>query len=128
MNVIVVIDIGAGRQHGRKLIAGRRLHVVQKALLLRRAAPAILHLDRVAVGQVELGDVERIAEGVFGYMRARIAVHAAAGIRGDLLDLDDGLAEPAHRRRLDRSRDPLIERSDQRAGERRRRADFDRSG
>ena len=71
MNVIVVIDIGAGRQHGGELIAGCRLHVVQEALLLRRAVPAILHLDHVAVGEIEFGDVERIAESVLGNMRVR---------------------------------------------------------
>ena len=97
VNMIVVIDIGAGREHGRKLIAGRRLHVVQKSLLLGRAVPALLHLDHVAVGEIELGDVERVAEGMLGNMRVRIAVHAAAGIGGDLLDLDNGLAKPAHR-------------------------------
>ena len=78
VDVIVMIDVGAGRQHGGEILARRRLHVVQESLLLRRAVPAVLHRDFVAVGQGELGDVERVAEGVLGNMRVRIAVHAAA--------------------------------------------------
>ncbi len=78
VNVIVVIDVGAGRQYGGEFFAGCELYVVQKALLLWRAAPAVLHCDLVAVGEYELRDVERIAESVLGNMRVRIAVHAAA--------------------------------------------------
>ena len=54
------------------------LHVAQEALLLRRAAPAVLDRDAAAVGQHEGGDVERIAEGMLGNARAGLAVHAAA--------------------------------------------------
>ena len=128
VNVIVMIDVGARCQHGGEFIARRRLHIVQKSLLLRRAMPAILHRDLVSVGQRELGNVERIAEGVLGNVRIRIAVHAAAGISGDLFDLDDGLAKPVFGRRLHGGADPLIERGDDGAGERRRRLHFDRAG
>ena len=38
------------------------MHVVQEALLRGRAMPAILHLDDLAVGEIELGNVERIAD------------------------------------------------------------------
>ena len=78
VNVIVVIDVGARRQHGGELFAGGGLHVVQKALLLGRAVPAVLHADLMAVGEIEFGDVERVAEGMLGNMRVGIAVHAAA--------------------------------------------------
>ena len=73
-----MIDVGAGRQHGGEFVAGCELHVVQKRLLLGRTAPAILHGDLVAVGEHELGDVERVAERMLGDMRIGIAVHAAA--------------------------------------------------
>ena len=59
-------------------------------------------------------------------MRIGIAVHAAAGIGGDLFDLDDRLAKPAQGRGLDRAADPLVERGDDGAGECRRRFHFDR--
>ena len=121
VDVIVVIDVGARRQHGGELLAGGGLHVVQKTLLLGRAVPAILHANLMAVGEIEFGDVERVAEGMLGNMRVGIAVHAAAGISGDLLDLDDRLVEPVRRRRLHRIGDPLIECRHHRAGERRRR-------
>ena len=56
----------------------------------------------------------------------RIAVHAAAGIGGDLPDLDDARAEPALRRRLHGIGEPAVERRDDRTGERRGRLDRDR--
>ena len=127
MDVIVVIDVGARRQHGVELLAGRALHVAQKALLFRHALPAVLHRDAPAVGEREGGDVERVAEGVLGNMRARIAVHAAAGIGGDLLDLDHARAEPALRRRLHGIGEPAIQRRDDRTGQRRRRLHRDRT-
>ncbi len=76
--------------------------------------------DPVAVGECEGGDVEGIAERMLGDVRAGVAVHAAAGIGGDLLDLDHRLAEPARRSRLHMLADEAIERRYQGAGERRR--------
>src|SRR5262245_65603946 len=76
VDMIVVIDVRARREHGGKLIAGGGLHVAQEALLLRQSAPAVLHRDPASVGAREGGDVERIAKGVLGNARARIAVHA----------------------------------------------------
>src|SRR5215472_14994226 len=109
VDMVVVIDVRAGRQHRAELIAGRGLHVAQKTLLLRQAAPAVLHRDLASVGERERRDVERVAEGVLGNARPRIAVHAATGIGGDLFDLDNRRAEPAHRRRLYGAGDPTLE-------------------
>src|SRR5262249_33425417 len=58
VDMVVVIGVRAGRQHRAELIAGRRLHVAQKTLLLRRAAPAVLHRDLASVGKGERRDVE----------------------------------------------------------------------
>ena len=82
----------------------------------------------MAVGEIEFGDVERIAEGVLGNVRVRIAVHAAARIRRDLFDLDHRATKPFQRRRLHRLVDPFVELGDQRAGERGRRPYHDRAG
>ncbi len=120
VNMIVVIDVGARRQHGGELPAGGRLHVAQKALLFRHALPAVLHRNAPSVGERESGDIQRVAEGVFGNMRVGVAVHAAAGIGGDLLDLDDARAEPAHRGGLHGIREPTVEHRDDRTGQRRR--------
>ena len=84
-------------------------------------------VTRASVGEREGGDIERIAEGVLGNMRARIAVHAAAGIGGDLLDLDHAGAEPAHRCGLHGIGEPAIERRDDRTGQRRRGLHRDRT-
>src|SRR3954471_17128468 len=89
--------------------------------------PAVLDHDAASVGEREGGDVERVAEGVLGDVRAGIAVHAATGIGRDLLDLDDAIAEPAHRRRLHGLGEPAVERRDDRTGQRRRRLHYDRT-
>src|SRR3974390_3480071 len=99
MHVIVVIGVGAWRQYGGEGVTGCALHVVEEALLVRGAVPAVLHGDLAAVGEREGGDVERVAEGVLGDPRIGIAVHAAARIGGNLLDLDHGLTAPAGRPR-----------------------------
>ena len=78
MDVVVVETVRARRQHGGEALAGGALHVAQESLLFRCAAPAILDRDASAVGERERGDVERVAEGMLGDARARIAVHAAA--------------------------------------------------
>src|SRR5258708_36171242 len=49
VDVVVVIDVRAGRQHRAELIAGRGLHVAQKALLLRQSAPTVLHRDLASI-------------------------------------------------------------------------------
>ena len=128
VDVVVVIDVRAGREHGREVLAGRRLHVAQEALLLRSAAPAVLDRDLAAVGERERCDVERIAERVLGDFRSALAVHAAARIGGDLPDLGDLHAEPLHRRRLHAAGKPAVERGHDRAGERRGRLHRDRTG
>ena len=119
VDVIVVIDVGARRQHGVELLTGGGLDVAQKSLLFGHALPAVLHRDDAPVRQRKGRDIQRIAEGVLGNMRARIAVHAAAGIGGDLLDLGHAGAEPAHRGGLHGIGKPAIERRDDRTGQRR---------
>ena len=120
MDVVVVKRVGSRCQHGGELLAGGRLHVVQEGLLLRRAVPAVLHIELAAIGQRESRDIERIAEGMLRDGGIGIAIHAAAGVGGNLLDLHHRHAEPFHRCRLHGLGDPLIEHRDQRAGERRR--------
>src|SRR5579864_9072137 len=78
VNVVIMIGVGAGREHGGKLPAGGRLDVAQKSLLFRQSSPALPHRDLASIGKRERRDVERVAEGVFGNMLVRIAVHAAA--------------------------------------------------
>ena len=111
--------IRARRQHRHELLAGGRLDVTQEPLFLRHTAPAVAHRDGAPVGERERGDIERVAKGMFGNMRARLAIHAAAGIGRNLFDLDDRASEPTLRRGLDRIRYPTIERRNDRTGERR---------
>src|SRR5262249_30742257 len=92
VDVVIVVGVGAWRQYRGELIARRALHVAQEGLLLRQTMPAALDGDLAAVGQRKGGNVERIAERVLRNARARIAVHAAAGIGRDLANLDHWLA------------------------------------
>src|SRR5262245_33369171 len=86
VDMVVVMDVRAGCQHCAELTAGRGLHVAQETLFLRQAAPAVLHRDPTPVGEGECRDVERVAEGVLGNARPRIAIHAATCIGGELSD------------------------------------------
>src|ERR1700751_3187932 len=45
VDMVVVIDVRARSQNRAELITGRRLHIVQKSLLLGRAMPAVLDRD-----------------------------------------------------------------------------------
>ena len=58
--------------------------------------------DFATVLQAEAADVDRIAEGMFGEPRARIAVDAAATIGAEGLDFDDALVEARLRLGLER--------------------------
>ena len=87
VHVIIVVGIGAWRQHGGERLAGRAVDVAQEALLFEGAMPAVLHRDLAAIGQYESGQVERVAKGVLRDVGFGITVHPAAGIRRNLLDL-----------------------------------------
>src|SRR5262249_16317694 len=106
VDVVVVIDVRTRRRHRGEFTASGGLYVAQKPLLFRQAMPAVLHRDLASVGEREGGDVERVAEGVLGDAGARIAVHAATGISGNLPDLGNRRTEPAHRRRLHPAANP----------------------
>src|SRR5262249_58410067 len=80
MDMIGVMRVGARRQHRVEHLAGAALDVTQKSLLCRQAAPAVLYGNAPPVGEREGGDIERITEGMFGNVRMRIAVHAAARV------------------------------------------------
>ena len=119
VDMIVVSGVVAGREHGRKVIAGRKMDVAQEALLFRRPMPSVLYGNPTAVRQGESGDVERVAECVFGNTGTSGANHAATRIGGDLLDLRHGFTEPAHCCRLHAIADPSIEGRDDRTRQRR---------
>ena len=128
MDVVVVRGVVAGRQHGREIVAGSEMHVVQKALLFGRAVPTFLHRNPASVGERERRDVDRISESVFGNSRAAGADHSAARISRDLFDFDDWRTEPSHRCRLHAFAHPVVERRHNRTGERRRRRQCCRTG
>src|SRR5579872_2901895 len=56
VNVVIVIGIGARREHGGELLASGRLDVAQKSLLFRQSSPAFLHGDLASVSKRERRD------------------------------------------------------------------------
>jgi hypothetical protein len=127
VNMIVVKSVRAGREHGREALACAGMDGAQKSALLGLAFPSALEIHLAAVGEAEARNVERIAEGVLGDGRPRLAVHGAAGIGGDLLDLDDRRAVPGHGRRLNRLVKPRLDIGDERTGQRRLRLELDKA-
>src|ERR1700679_2472359 len=51
MDVVVVIGVGARREHRGELLARARLDVAQKTLLLGQTMPAVLHRDMPPIGE-----------------------------------------------------------------------------
>src|SRR3972149_1525138 len=73
MDMVVVKRVGAGRQHGRELLACRGVDVAQKTLFLGCPAPAVADGDGAAIGEREGRNVERVAERVLGNARGGLA-------------------------------------------------------
>src|SRR6185312_15326300 len=95
------------------------MDIAQEALLFRRPMPSILYDNPTPVREGESGDVESVAECMFGNAGTSGANHAATRIGGDLLDLRHGFTEPAHCCRLHAIADPSIEGRDDRTRQRR---------
>ena len=107
MEMIVVVDVGARPEHGREMLAGAGMDLVQERRLLAAGLLPILDdADAAPVRKFEAGDVDRIAEGVFGKLRARNIVDAPAAIGAEGVQPDDGLAEARLGARLDDFREP----------------------
>src|SRR5262245_27366764 len=81
VDTIVMSRVVAGRQHGREVIAGRKMNVAQKALLFRSAMPPLLHGYPATIREREGRYVQSVAKRMFGNARATGADHASAGVR-----------------------------------------------
>src|SRR4051812_48585507 len=57
VDMVLMVTVGARRQHGIELLAGGGLHVAQKSLLFGHAAPAALDGDTPAVCEREGRDI-----------------------------------------------------------------------
>ena len=85
MDVVLVVPVRARPQHGRKPRADRMQHVL--AHLARHGA--VGQRDRLAVGELEGADVERVGAAVFGQLGAGDAVAAAAFERVEIVEIAD---------------------------------------
>ncbi len=81
---------------------------------------AVGQRDRLAVGELEGANVERVGAAVFGELGADDAVAAAAFERVEIVEIADGAAE-ARRQRRDVGADPVGDRGRHRAAQDRRR-------
>ena len=128
MDVVVVEHVRARREHGREIPAGARVRLMQEgALLAVRLLPVVDEVDFPPVGQREAGDIDRVAEGMFGQPRARDVVDGAATIGAEHVDGRDPLPEAGLSVRLDDVIQPGLQRRDHRAVDGQRLVDRDRA-
>ena len=114
MDVVRVSGIRARSEHGGEARAGRFPHRHGKSHRSRRTGEC----DAVAVLQLDAADVERIALGVFGDLRARHMVAGAAIVGVRRAQRSDARPERVGRGAHVRAH-PLGHRLSHRAGERR---------
>lgn len=93
MEVIVVVAVGVGAEHGLENPAGFGMHFAQKRLSPTPAPPMLRHVDFTSVAQSEHPDIKRVGIGVLADTARLAVVAAAAGIGRHVFDADDVTAQ-----------------------------------
>ena len=115
MDVVVVEHVRARPQDGGEIPAGPCVRLVEERGLLAVALlPVVDEIDRPPVGQGEARDVDRVAEGMLGELRAGDIVDGAATIGAEYVDGRDPLAETGLRVGLDDVVEPRLQGRDHR--------------
>src|SRR5690349_1427706 len=97
VEMVAVVVIVTGAEHGVEVLAAVATHIVQEAALAEREEARLLHVDILAVVQLDAHDIKRVALAMLGQRAA--AGDLAAGIARSLMDgLDPGEIAPAGRR------------------------------
>lgn len=110
MNVIVMKNIRSRREDSGEARAGAGLDAYEKgARGIVAARPIALNGDHASVGEMEAANINGIAEGMFGNLRAILIVHAATGISPHAVDPGDRNAEGRLGERLHDLAEPCIE-------------------
>ena len=81
VNMIGVIGVRAGSEHGGEIIARINRNLAQKGLIACVALPPIHNAHAATVGEFEAHYIHRIAKGMLGNIGNPFAVLVAAGIR-----------------------------------------------
>ena len=116
MDMVVVEHVRARSEHGVEILAGARVRLMQEgALLAVRLLPVVHEIDLAPVGEREARDVDRVAEGVLGKLRAGDIVDSPAAVRAEHVDGLDLLPETGLSVRLDDVVEPGFQRRDHRA-------------
>src|SRR6185312_17109568 len=84
MEVVAVVVIVAGAEHGGEILAAIGAHGVEEAALAEGKQTGLAYVDVVAVVQFDAHDIERVALAVFG--QDTFAGDVAAGIARSLMD------------------------------------------
>ncbi len=106
-------------KHGRKILAGAGMRLVQEgALLAIWPLPVAHEVDVAPVGEGEAGDIDGVAEGVLRELGARHIVDRPAAIGAEDFDGCDLLSEARFGVGLDDVLEPGLERRDHRAVDR----------
>ena len=102
MDMVVMEHIRARSQHSGEILAGAGVSLMQEgALLAVRLLPVVHEIDLAPVGEREARDVDGVAEGVLGKLRAGDIVDSPAAIRAEHVDGRDLLPETGLSVRLD---------------------------
>src|SRR5262245_45837363 len=87
MEMVAVVPVVAGAEHGREILAAVRPHIVEEAAGAEGEQARLLDVDVASACKLDAADVDGIALRVGGH-GAR-AVDAAAGVAGELMDSPD---------------------------------------
>ena len=127
MKMIVMKHVGAGAQYRGEMLARPGMGFMKEGRFLRiRLFPVLDDDDAAAVRQFEAGNVDRIAERMFGKLRAGDIVDAAATIGAERRQSDHRLAKMGLRGRLHHLRQPVLQCGNHRTIDRHRPLDRDR--
>jgi len=121
MEVIMVVAIMLGSEHGGKLTAPTIMDIAQEGLLALIASPAAFDHDLATVSENETRDVEGIRVAVLRELGPVHVVHWPAGIGRCNFDLGYWHAEVVLSRRPNSASDPAIDLGNHRAAKERRR-------
>ena len=110
MEMIVVILVIVGAEHGEKYAAGATMNFPQKGTFRAPPSPTFLDVNGPAASEGEFCNIDRIGIAVFGKTRTVPIVLWTAGIgRNDIHILDRSIEMPMGRR-LNNFPDPFFHR------------------
>ena len=127
VEVVAVVDVVVGAEHGREHVARATMHVAQETALGEAPHQPDLTVDRAPVGQHERGDIDGVGMAVLGKLRAVDMCSSAGRSRRPPPSARPRGTQMIARRRDDHALDPAVDRRHHRAAQQRGRAQLNRA-